>query len=354
MKKILCALLVLSMIFGIAACGGAETPPETGSPVETAPVETAAATETEEELTDTTPVRLMALQGPTGMGLASLLHNNAAGEGNLARYEAELVSSAEITNIAAAITKGECDIAAVPINLASTLFNKTEGKVQVVAANTKGVLYILENGDSVKEAADLKGKTIYATGQGSTPEYILRYVLKENGIDPDNDVTLTFVADHTELATAMASDLYAIGMLPEPNVTAVLKANESFRVALNMTEEWNKVAGEGNDLIQGVFIVRSAFAEEHPQVVKAFLKDYDESQKLVNSDPAKGAEYIVEAGILPNAGVAQTAIKGCNIVCVTGDEMKAGVSKCLSVLFDAAPASVGGALPDDTFYYGIA
>lgn len=350
MKKLISVLLILALVLCAVSCGKADAPAETVATADTAPAETIPQ-ESEEELTDTTPVRLMALQGPTGMGLASLLHNETAGEGNRVKYEAELVSSAEISNIAAAITKGECDIAAVPINLASTLFNKTQGKVQVIAANTEGVLYMLENGETVKSVSDLKGKTIYATGQGSTPEYVLRYVLKENGIDPDSDVTISFVADHTELASFLASDVFAIGMLPEPNVTAVLNANASFRVALDMTEEWTRVAGAGNDLIQGVFIVRTAFAEEHPQVVDAFLKDYDESQALVNADPAKGAELIVEAGILPNAAVAQKSIPGCNIVCITGEKMKASVSKCLSVLFEAAPASVGGTLPDDSFYY---
>jgi len=213
------------------------------------------------------------------------------------------------------------------------------------------VLHILENGDSVKSIGDLKGKTIYATGQGSTPEYILRYVLKQNNIDPDKDVTLTFVADHTELASYLAANVYAIGMLPEPNVSAVLTANKSFRVALDMTEEWNKVTGENASLIQGVFIARKAFIDEHPTVVNAFLDDYNASQKLVNEDPETGANYIVECGIFAKAAVAKKAIPGCNITFLEGDAMKSGVSKCLQVLFDAAPASVGNSLPTDSFYY---
>ena len=350
MKKLLSILLVGAMLLCAAACGQAETaktetaekPVTTGVSVEIPP---------EEVITDETVVRLMALQGPTGMGLASLLHNEKEGSGNKIRYEAELVTSAEISNIAAAITKGECDIAAVPINLASTLYNKTGGKVQVLAANTKGVLYFLENGDTVKSVQDLKGKTLYATGQGSTPEFVLRYVLKQNSIDPDTDVNIVFVADHTELATMLASDVYAIGMLPEPNVTAVLKANPSFRVALNMTGEWNKATGGESELIQGVFVARTAFVEEHPQLVKAFLTDYDNSQNLVNEFKDQGAKFIVEAGILANEAVAQEAISGCNIVCMTGYEMKESVSSCLKVLFEAAPASVGGALPNDDFYF---
>lgn len=342
MKKLASLLLVLVMLFGLAACGAEE--PKTTDTQD-------AVTVTEEVVADKTPVRLMALQGPTGMGLASLLHNDKSGSGNKADYTAEIVTSAEISNIAAAITKGECDIAAVPINLASTLFNKTEGKVQVLCANTLGVLHILENGDSVKSISDLKGKTIYATGQGSTPEYILRHVLKENNIDPDKDVTLSFVADHTELASYLAADEYTIGMLPEPNVSAVLSANKNFRAALDMTEEWNKVTDGKAPLIQGVFIARKAFIDEHPTVVNAFLDDYNASQTTVNSNPEQGAKYIVECGIFAKEAVAKIAIPGCNITFLEGDKMKSGVETCLQVLFDAAPASVGGKLPTEGFYY---
>jgi len=337
MKKILALILTLAMLLCLFACS--EEPKKSSEPTQ------------ENSLTDQTKVRLMALKGPTGMGLASLIHNDKANSGNKVDYELQLVTSAEISNIAAAIAKGECDIAAVPINLASTLYNNTKGKVQVLCANTLGVLHLLENGSSVNSIKDLKGKKIYATGQGSTPEYILRYVLKENGIDPDKDVTLTFVSDHTELATYMANNIYSIGILPEPNVSVVLNSNSKFRVALDMTKEWNKVAGANNTLIQGVFIARKDFIQQHPTVVSAFLDDYNASQTLVNNDKETGANYIVEAEILANAGIAKKAIPGCNITFLEGEKMKSGVLKCLQVLFAANPKSVGNALPADDFYY---
>lgn len=294
-------------------------------------------------------IRLMALQGPTGMGLAPLLHRVQTGEETSVSLNATIVTSTEISNIAAAIANGTCDIAAVPINLASQLYKKTDGGIRILCANTLGVLSILENGDTVHSLEDLKGKTLYATGQGSTPEYILTGLLKKAGLE--NDVTVEYVADHTELAARMSKGQATLGMLPEPNVTVVLSSNESFRKALDVTELWNEAFG--TDLVQGVYIVRADFLEDHPQAVEAFLKAYDESQKEVNADPAAAAELIIEAGVLPipKAAVIAKAIPGAHITYLDGAEMKKSVSACLATLFEIAPASVGGTLPDDAAYY---
>lgn len=351
MKKLLVLTLALALLLPLCACNFPETEPVTGLPSLGSTVtqeNTEAATE-DEVLTDDTTIRLMAMTGPTGMGLASLLHNDKEGEGNLADYEAELVTAPD--QVVPAIANGTCDIAAVPINLAATLYARTKGQVQVLCANTLGVLHIVENGDVIKSAKDLKGKTIYAPNPGSTPEYILRFVLKENGIDPDKDVTLQFFASGDEVAAQLTANPEAVGMLPEPKVSAFLSANATYRAALDMTEEWNQVAGNENILIQGVFVARKAFIQEHPALVEAFLKDYDASQSLVNGDLEKGAELVVEAGIIPKAPLAKKAIPGCNITFLEGAEMKKGVAKCIDVLFEAAPKSVGSAIPGDDFYF---
>ena len=344
MKKITALLLVLLMLLGLAACG------EEAKETETLPALTEEQTESKtEEAPDNTVIRLKALTGPTGMGLATLLHNNKEGNGNKRTYDAELVSTPD--QITGPIIGSLCDIAAVPVNLAATLYQKTEGKIQIICANTLGVLYMLENGETVKSVSDLKGKTIYAPNPGSTPEYVLRYVLKENGIDPDQDVTLEFLTGGDEVAAKLATTPGAIGMLPEPKKSAFLTQNKDWRVCLDMTEEWDKVAGESNSLVQGVFIARKEFIDEHPQAVKGFLDDYNASQKNVNTADTQGIAHIVEAGILPNEGLAKKAVPGCNITFMEGEEMKAAVSKCLQVLFDANPKSVGGKLPADDIYY---
>lgn len=338
MKKLLALALALLMLFPLAACGKKEVK-TTEEPAKT-------------EEVDNTTIRMMAMIGPTGMGLASLIHNDKEESGNLADYEIELVSSPD--QVTARILGNECDIAAVPINLASVLYKRTGGKIRVLCANTLGVLSILENGSEIQSISDLKGKTIYAPNPGSTPEYVLRYVLKENGIDPDQDVTLQFLTGGDEVAAALGAAKLkgenAVGMLPEPKLSAFLSQNPDFRVCLDMTSEWDKVAGEGNTLVQGVFVARSEFVEEHTKLTYNFLYDYERSQNFVNSDPETASQFIVEAGIIPKAPLAKKAIPGSHITYLAGENMKSAVSACLKVLYDFNPASIGGEMPADDIY----
>lgn len=223
-----------------------------------------------------------------------------------------------------------------------------------MAINTLGVLYVLENGSTINSVADLKGKTIYATGKGATPEYILNYILKANGIDPEKDVTIEYKTEHAELAALAATGKVAISMLPEPNVTAVLKQNKNARIALNLTEEWDKAVaanGENSKLAQGCIIARKDFVEKNPEAVARFMDAYKASVESVNSAPAEAAALVVKHGIMPKAAIAQAAIPNCNITFIEGAEMKDIMSANLNVLFNANPKSIGGAMPGDDFYY---
>ena len=293
-------------------------------------------------------IRVYTLMGPTGMGMAKLISDNKESK-TKQTYTFNIASAPD--QISAEVIKGDFEIAAVPVNLASVLYNKTEGKIAVAGVNTLGVLYVLENGNTINSVADLKGKKIYATGQGANPEYTLRYILTKNGIDPDNDVTIEYLAEHAELATQMASGDVVLGMLPEPNVTSVLLNNKDVHIALDLTAEWRKVAD--TELVQGCIIVNKDSAEKYPQALKTFLEEYKASVDYVNNNVDDAAAMIEAAGIVPKAAVAKKALPNCNIVLVEGAEMKASVSAMLNVLFEAAPKSVGGKLPDDAFYYGV-
>ena len=291
-------------------------------------------------------IKVYALKGPTGMGMAKLMSDNDAGTTNN-KYDFTIASAPD--EVTAEIIKGNYDIAALPTNLASVLYNKTEGKIRVAAVNTLGVLYVLENGDTVNSLEDLNGKELYATGQGSTPEYILRYVLETNGID----CNVTYLAEHSELAAQMISGDVSLGMLPVPNATTVLAQSDA-RTAIDLTAEWEKAAeknGDSSALYMGCVIVNPDFIEKAPEAVDAFLEEYAESVKYVNENIDDASALIESYGIVPKAAIAKKAIPDAHMVCITGGEMKTGLSGFYNVLFGFDPKSVGGAVPADDIYY---
>ena len=281
------------------------------------------------------------------MGLVNLLAMEQNGTASQ-NYDLQLYGAAD--EVVPKLIKGEVDIAAIPANLAATLYQKTSGGIQVMAVNTLGVLYVVEKGDTVHSFADLKGRTILSTGKGTTPEYVLRYLLRKNGIDPDKDVKIEYYSEASEVTAQMAATKKdAIAVLPQPYVTAAQMKDSSLRVVLDLTKEWNKVCD--TQLITGVTVVRTAYAEEHPEEVINFLKDYQKSVDAANDDLDGTAALCEEVGVVAKAAIAKKALPKCNIVYRIGDEMKADVNAYLQVLYDASPAAVGGKLPDANFYY---
>ena len=291
---------------------------------------------------DDTEIRIVALKGPTGMGMVKL-----ADKQNYPNYTVSIEASPDALN--PRIISGEVDVAAVPVNLASVLYNKLDGDISVLAVSTLGVLYVVEAGSEVNSVADLAGKTVYATGQGATPEYILNYLLDKNGVA--GSVEVNYVGEHAALASMLADGSAEIGMLPEPNVTSTLAGNDDLRIALNLTEEWNKVCS--TELVQGVVIARKSFVNEHPEAIEQFLREYEKSSAFVNENIDEAAKLIVDAGILGNVEIAKKAIPNCNISFSKGEAMHKAVEGMLTVLFEANPKSIGGKLPDKDFYYGI-
>ena len=290
-------------------------------------------------------MRLGSLKGPTTMGMVKLLSD---AEANLTANKYESTIAADASELMTKLIQGELDVLAMPVNACSVLYNRTEGGVTMLAVNTLGVLYILEKGgETVQSVADLKGKTIYATGKSTTPEYALSYLLAENGLDIATDVTMEWKSEPTEVVAQLAKEESAVAMMPQPFVTVAKGKVEGLRVALDMTKEW---AAAGDTLITAGLIVRTAFLNEHPEAVKVFLEEYAASTAYANEHPAEAA-VLVEQFIGVKAAIAEKAIPACNIVCVTGEEMKQAAQGYLQVLFDLNPKAVGGALPADDFYY---
>ena len=322
-KRILAMLLSVVMLVSLLACGAS---------AKTLSAKT---------------LRIAGLKGPTTMGLVNLLSMEKNGTAAM-DYDLQLYGAAD--EIVPKLIKGNLDMAAIPANLAATLYQKTNGGIQVLAVNTLGVLYVVEKGDTVHSFADLKGRTILSTGKGTTPEYVLRYLLTKNGLDPDKDVKIEYYSEASEVTAQMAATKKdAIAVLPQPYVTAAQMKDSELRVVLDLTKEWNKVCD--TQLITGVTVVRTAYAEDHPDVVQAFLKDYEKSVNAANTDIDGTAALCEEIGVVAKAAIAKKALPKCNIVYRRGEEMKKDISAYLQVLYDASPAAVGGKLPDDSFYW---
>ncbi len=372
MKKALSLTCIVSLTAALlAGCtGAADTSDTTAAQTTSAQTESQTETDASEESTeasaaseaetssqasetdgDETAINVMALKGPTAMGMVKFMDDSDAG--NAGDYNYNFTIAAAIDEVTPKLVQGQADIAAVPANMASVLFNNTKGGVEVLAVNTLGVLYIVENGDTVHSVEDLRGKTIYASGKGATPEYGLNYVLSQNGIDPEKDVTIEWKSEHTECLAALTSSENAIAMLPQPFVTTAQSKVETIRTALDLSEEWDKLqegAQAPSAMITGVVVARTEFVSEHPEEIADFMARYKESVDFVNNNVEEGAELVGKYEIVP-APVAVKAIPECNITYIDGEEMKEKLSGYLDSLYQQNPAAVGGALPTDEFYY---
>lgn len=355
-RKLLALTLSLALTAGLAACSTQAPAEDTAVPESTAP---AAETQTPaaDEFLPYQTVHLGLLSGPTGMGAAKMLADNdeayaqvEAGTyegGTLLRYEVTLGSD-PANDIVPRLTNGELDIAAIPTNLAATLYNRTDGGIKLLALNTLGVLHILENGDTVNSLADLEGRTLYATGQGSNPEYVLNYLLEANGLDPAADVDIQWLASE-ELTARMASGDIDLCMLPVPAATTVMMQNSDVRDAIDLNDAWTESGAQGT-FTMGCLVARTEWLEDNSELVPGILEEYAASIDYANSNPEEAAALIEQYGIVPKAAVAQAAIPQANMVCVTGEDMK-GIADYYQVLFDADPTSIGGAIPGEDFYY---
>lgn len=306
---------------------------------------------TSQEVVQGEEVRLAVISGPTGIGAAKLLTDSDRGE--MVNHYTYTIAS-DNNEVVSGLTsqEGEFDIAMVASNMAANLYNKTDGDVRILALGTQGVLHILEGsgGTAIQSMADLKGKTIYATGQGANPEYILRHLLTENGLDPDKDVEIVF-ADPTEISAKLLSGEIDTAMLPVPAATAAIaKSQGSVRDAIDLTQVWNDL-DNGSQLIMSAVVARADFIEEHPQAVQTFLREYEGSVTYVRDNPELAGELVAQLGIAPSATIAQQAIPQCNLVFLSGADMKPAISGYFEVLYDIDPTAVGGALPDDGIYY---
>lgn len=333
-RKILALLLAVVLLFSLAACGNKSDDTTTASVAPTAPTAVNA------------NVNIAMLKGPTGIGAAKLMSDKDAGKA-LNNYNFTL--SADPQEVLAGVVKGDFDIAACPLNVASVLYNKTQGNIQMLAINTLGTLYILSSDPAVTSIKDLAGKTVIAAGQGGTPEYVLDYLLEKNGVK--GQVNVEFKSEHSEVATLATTGEASIVLLPEPNVTAVTMKNQNMKIAVDLSKEFETASGVS--LAMGCVVARKDFVENNKAAVEAFMYEYEKSVAYVNDDVAATSTLCETYGIIPKAAVAQKAIPNCSIKFVKGADMKTVATENLTVLFNANAKSVGGKLPADDFWYGV-
>ncbi|MCI5650207.1 MAG: ABC transporter substrate-binding protein [Fusicatenibacter sp.] len=290
-------------------------------------------------------IRVGSLKGPTSMGLVFLMEENE-NQTSDNHYEFSMATAAD--ELTGQIVKGDLDIVLVPANVASILYQKTDGGIKTVDINTLGVLYVVTGDDSVSSIADLAGRTICLTGKGTTPDYVMQYLLKANQVE---GAELQYKSEAAEVVSVLSADPSAVGVLPQPFATAACVQNTDLKSVISLTDVWKETPdSNGSQLVTGVTIVRKEFYEQYPEAVESFLKEHQESVEAINNDVEKGAELVAKQGIIEKAPVAQKAIPYCNIVCISGEGMQTALSGYLQVLYDQDPTSVGGTLPDQEFY----
>ena len=327
------ALTICTLFASITGCGNDDS--TTNDP---------ATSKTEAESYTPIDINIGCMKGPTGIGMIKLLSSSDKGE-SVNHYNYTIAGAAD--ELSTALVKGELDIAAVPCNLASVLYNKTEGEVVTVAINTLGVLYVVEAGDSIQNVEDLNGKTIYSTGQGTTPEYTLRFLLTSAGLDPDKDVDIQYKSEAPEVVAALTQNTDAVAMLPQPYTTVALNSNESFRIALDVTKEWEEL--NDSTVVTGVLVARKSFIEENTEAYNKFIEEYSASTQFANENVDETAALLESFDIF-KAAIAKKAIPYCNVTFIDGTDMRNKCLAYLQVLYDQNPAAVGGKLEEGMFY----
>lgn len=342
-KKIFAVIMTLALILTVfASCTNVQKPDEPSSEAASDSVQSEP-----ESKADTKVINVSLLKGPTGMGGAYMWTKSDNGETDN-KYNITLDTDA--TTVGPKLMTGEYDIAAIPTNLAASLYAKSQGKVKVIAVNTLGVLYLVTKNNAVSSLSDLKGKTILASGKGTVAEYVLNYVLESSGYSIGTDVTVEFTSEHSETVTKALAGGYDVLLLPEPFVSQIIAKDSSFSIAVNLTEVWEAwKSTNGSTLTMGCLAVNSNFYENNKEAVASFLKDYAESAEYVNKN-VEGAAKLVEAHDIMPAAVAKSAIPNSNIVCYTGEKMKTELTGFYEVLFEQNPQIIGGSMPDDDFY----
>ena len=291
-------------------------------------------------------IRIAGLKGPTSIGMLELIHDAPVLDGTATKFE--IVTTPDL--MVSRILSGSTDVAFLPINLAANLYAK--GVPIVLAATTgDGVIYLVTSLPGITTIRDLAGRKVYNAERGSTPEFVLDYLLERNGIDPVNGLTVDYSFSHIELAQQIAAGRIDTAVLPEPFATMAMAQNPKLHIAIDLQKAWEQAVGSSSPYPTSAMVVRRSVAEQHPALVSALLGAERQSIDWVNANPQEAGALAEKYIGLPAAIVAR-AMPRLNLRFVSAQASKTEVDRFLRILSSFSPASVGGKLPDAHFYLG--
>lgn len=327
MKKVLAWLLIIACLCSATGCSSHD---ESGCVPTTAEIPT---------------IHVITLQGPTGMGMAKLMRDT---RDTMTPYRYVYTLASTPNEMVKLLKEGTYNIAAMPTPLAAQLYNQTNGGVQIAAINTLGTISLLEKGKNIENLTDLKNRTVYVSGQDSFPDFLLQYLLKQNGLDPQKDVAIKTV-EHSRMLVAMAKSGEAeIVILPEPYTSDLIQQDQTLRIAIDLDAEWQKITHQPT--VQGCLVFMNDFYQNHSDVAQTFLKRYKASIDYTNQHPQEAAATMELMGVVPSATAAEEAIEVCNMHFIAGDEMKRLLQKNYEIWMSYNPDIIGGQMPADAFY----
>lgn len=257
--------------------------------------------------------------------------------------------SNSVDEITSLIKSGKADIAALPLNTAAQLYNKTNGGIKIMSITALNSLYLVEKGDIIKKLSDFKGKTVVTSGKGTVFDYYLLYVLKESGIDPETDITIRYLDTYDDVvADAKGENSSGLCVVPCNYACEILYAEKGY----DTVESFTNILKLKTEMVFAAecLAVRTEYLEAHPDLVEEFLDFADMSATFITSS-ARAGLYLIDAKLFADEEKALANVFNCNPVCIQGDELVTLASENLKFLYELDPDSVGGALPDENIYY---
>jgi NitT/TauT family transport system substrate-binding protein len=290
------------------------------------------------------PVTVYGLKGPSGVGMIQLFENPP--QYPEAAITVEALAQPDL--MAARFISGSAKVGILPPNMAAKLAG-AGARIQIAAVLGTGMLSLLTSDPDVRRIEDLRGKTLSAAGQGATPEYVFRRILRSKGINPDRDLRINFSLAYPEIARSLISGRIDTALIPEPFATMARAGKPDLREAADIQQEWVRAGGRGNYPMTAL-VVDAGFAASQPLMLKTILQGFKDSAAWVTANPDKAGVLVEKHGLGIRAQIARAAIPRSNYVFIPALEARASLEALYQAFLEFSPAAIGGRLPGDGFY----